>query len=170
MRLILIAREACKTAVYAKPPLGGPQQVLAYLGRYTHRVAISNQRLVSLEDGKVSFHWKDYQHHSRSKVLTLDAEEFIRRFLVHALPPHFQRIRNYGFLANATRTEKLSLCRHLLTQDLTALLPILPAVQALPDSVPAEPCGIRCPRCGEMVRLEILPPRRPGPTPAIDSS
>jgi putative transposase/transposase-like zinc-binding protein len=99
--------------VYAKPPFGGPEQVLAYLGRYTHRVAISNSRLVSLIDGRVGFRWKDYRHHGKSKVMTLDADEFIRRFLLHTLPDGFHRIRHYGFLANGHRAEKLALCRKL---------------------------------------------------------
>src|SRR6185503_5922180 len=86
--------------VYAKPPFGGPQQVLEYLGRYTHRVAISNQRLLALQQDQVSFRWKDYRHPQRPKVMTVSAAEFIRRFLLHALPPGFQRIRYYGLMAN----------------------------------------------------------------------
>src|SRR5271156_5280176 len=89
--------------VYAKPPFGGPEQVLAYLGRYTHRVAIANRRLVSLFDGKVRFAWKDYRQDGKTKLMTLDADEFIRRFLLHALPDGFHRIRYYGFLANGQR-------------------------------------------------------------------
>jgi hypothetical protein len=100
--------------VYAKPPFGGPTQVLKYLARYTHRVAISNRRLVSLENGKVTFRWKDYAHGNRSRTMILDAAEFIRRFLLHSLPKGFQRIRQYGFLANRVREQKLSLCRELL--------------------------------------------------------
>ena len=99
--------------VYAKPPFGGPTQVLKYLARYTHRVAISNRRLVSVEGGKVTFRWKDYTQGNRSRTMTLDAAEFIRRFLLHSLPKGFQRIRQYGFLANRVREEKLSLCREL---------------------------------------------------------
>jgi hypothetical protein len=161
--------------VYAKPPFGGPEQVLAYLGRYTHRVAISNHRLVSLENGRVSFQYKDYKHHSRTKTMTLDAEEFIRRFLLHALPPHFQRIRNYGFLANANRRQKLPLCRHFLTQDLTGLLPVIASAE-LPTAS-SEPELRHCPVCrvGAMVRIETLPHRHwdPGsslPAVRIDSS
>src|SRR5882762_9161914 len=85
--------------VYAKRPFGGPQQVLDYLARYTHRVAISNNRLLQLEDAKVSFRWKDYRD-SRQKVMTLTVHEFIRRFLLHVLPKGFQRIRQYGLLSN----------------------------------------------------------------------
>jgi len=100
--------------VYAKPPFGGPQQVLQYLGRYTHRVAISNNRLVELADGQVRFDWKDYRHDSRKKVMRLDGQEFIRRFLLHVLPPGFQRIRHCGWLGNRYRTVKLARCRALL--------------------------------------------------------
>lgn len=100
--------------VYAKPPFGGPEQVLAYLGRYTHRVAISNSRLVGMADGDVAFRWKDYRHRGKTKVMTLDAHEFIRRFLLHTLPDGFHRIRHYGFLANGHRATKLELCRSLL--------------------------------------------------------
>jgi putative transposase/transposase-like zinc-binding protein len=100
--------------VYAKRPFGGPEQVLAYLGRYTHRIAISNSRLIKLEDGRVSFRWRDYRHHDKVKVMTLAADEFIRRFLLHSLPDGFHRIRHYGFLANGHRAAKLALCRQLL--------------------------------------------------------
>jgi hypothetical protein len=100
--------------VYAKRPFAGPAAVLAYLGRYTHRVAIANSRLVALAGGRVSFRWRDYRHHSKNKVMTLEADEFIRRFLLHALPDGFHRIRHYGFLANRRRADKLVLCRKLL--------------------------------------------------------
>ena len=103
--------------VYAKRPLGGPRQVLDYLGRYTHRVAISNNRLLSMEDGQVAFRWKDYRHHDKPKTMSLTAEEFIRRFLLHVLPPGFQRIRHCGFLGNRYRQAKLALCRRLLAMD-----------------------------------------------------
>ena len=100
--------------VYAKPPFGGPQHVLEYLGRYTHRVAISNYRLINFDGGKVSFRWKDYRHDSHQKVMCVDASEFIRRFLLHVLPRGLQRIRHYGLLANRHRAEKLLRCRVLL--------------------------------------------------------
>jgi hypothetical protein len=99
--------------VYAKPPFGGPAQVLAYLGRYTHRVAISNQRLLSLKDGKVTFSWRDNRHGQLRATMTLSAEEFMRRFLLHVLPRGFQRIRQFGLLANRRRDE-LARCRQLL--------------------------------------------------------
>jgi hypothetical protein len=100
--------------VFAKPPFGGPEQVLAYLGRYTHRVAIANSRLVGLDQGKVSFRWKDYRHHDKAKLMTLRADEFIRRFLLHTLPDGFHRIRHYGLFANGHRAAKLAQCRLLL--------------------------------------------------------
>jgi hypothetical protein len=100
--------------VYAKRPFGGPEQVLAYLGRYTHRVAIANSRLIKLEDSQVSFKWRDYRDGGKSKVMMLSANEFIRRFLLHTLPDGFHRIRHYGLLAGAHRADKLALCRRLL--------------------------------------------------------
>jgi hypothetical protein len=100
--------------VYAKRPFGGPEQVLEYLGRYTHRVAIANSRLVDLTDSRVGFLWKDYRHHDKRKVMTLAVDEFIRRFLLHILPAGFHRIRHYGYLANGHRVAKLALCRQLL--------------------------------------------------------
>lgn len=103
--------------VYAKRPFGGPKQVLKYLARYTHRVAISNQRLVSMKDGNVTFSWKDYAHGHQQRQTTLRADEFIRRFLLHVLPAGLQRIRHYGFLSNRKRKEKLQLCRHVLARS-----------------------------------------------------
>ncbi len=100
--------------VYAKPPFAGPGQVLEYVGRYTHRVAISNNRLLDMGNGMVRFRWKDYRHHNKQKTMTLTADEFIRRFLLHVLPPGFQRIRYFGFMGNRYRAQKLAHCRQLL--------------------------------------------------------
>jgi hypothetical protein len=100
--------------VYAKRPFGGPEYVLQYLGRYTHRVAISNHRLVSFTDGKVTFRWRDSAHNNEQKLMTLSIDEFLRRFLLHILPKGFVRIRNFGFLANRRRATLLPLCFHLL--------------------------------------------------------
>ena len=100
--------------VYAKAPFAGPEQVLDYVGRYTHRVAISNNRLLDIEDGQVRFRWKDYRRGDHQKTMTLDADEFIRRFLLHVLPKGFQRIRYYGFLSHRHREQKLARCRELL--------------------------------------------------------
>ena len=100
--------------VYAKPPFAGPRQVLDYVGRYTHRVALSNDRIIDIEDREVRFRWKDYRNHDRQKSMSLTADEFIRRFLLHVLPDGFQRIRYFGFLGNRYRKQKLALCRQLL--------------------------------------------------------
>ena len=100
--------------VYSKPPFGGPQHVLRYLGAYTHRVAISNSRLVALSDGNITFRWRDSAHGNKKRLMTLDVEEFLRRFLLHLLPPGFVRIRNFGFLANRNRATLLPLCFQLL--------------------------------------------------------
>jgi hypothetical protein len=137
--------------VYAKPPFGGPAQMLAYLARYTHRVAIANSRLVSLASAEVAFRWKDYRHHGKTKLMTLAADEFIRRFLLHTLPDGFHRIRHYGFLANRQRAAKLALCRRLLD----APSPEPPAEQ-VQDAVPSH-WPDRCPICGgAMVMLGAL--------------
>jgi hypothetical protein len=142
--------------VYAKPPFGGPKQVLAYLGRYTHRVAIANTRLTSVTDTGVAFRWRDYRHHGKTKTLTLDAHEFIRRFLLHTLPDGFHRIRHYGFLANGHRAAKLVLCRRLLDVPLAETS----AKQAENTLTPHGP--ERCPCCGgAMVILSILPRSTP---------
>ncbi|PYN12718.1 MAG: IS91 family transposase, partial [Candidatus Rokuibacteriota bacterium] len=159
--------------VYAKRPLAGPTQVLEYLGRYTHRVAISNERLVSHTDGVVRFRWRDYADGDRVKIMTLAAEEFIRRFLLHVVPDGFVRIRHFGFLANRTRRAKLARCRALLAQ------PPAPAASAI-ESVAAlmrRLTGIdieRCPVCqqGRLHVTEILTPTSP-PTrgvPVVDTS
>jgi hypothetical protein len=114
--------------VYAKRPFAGPAQVLDYVGRYTHRVAISNNRLVSMDGGQVSFQWKDYRDDNRQKTMTLPAEEFIRRFLIHVLPNGFHRIRYYGFLSNCHRARKLERCRELLR-----MAPVQPAADPPAD-------------------------------------
>jgi hypothetical protein len=100
--------------VYAKRPFAGPERVLDYVGRYTHRMAISNNRLLDIDHGKITFRYKDYRHDGERKTMTLDADEFIRRFLLHVLPDGFQRIRYYGFMGNRYREEKLARCRQLL--------------------------------------------------------
>ena len=106
-----------KWVAYSKRPFGGPRQTLKYLARYTHRVAISNRRIFSVDGGKVRFRWKDYAHGSRRRVMTLDAQEFIRRFLMHVLPKGFVRIRHYGFLSNRARKEKLEVVKRLIADS-----------------------------------------------------
>jgi Putative transposase/Transposase zinc-binding domain len=157
--------------VYAKPPFGGPQQVLEYLGRYTHRVAISNQRLLALHDDQVSFQWKDYRHPHQPKVMTLAADEFIRRFLLHVLPPGFQRIRHFGFLANCHRKDKLALCRKLLASPVSDLLPRPADYRDFYQALTHQSLHI-CPQCGigAMFIIQILPPFRWPASPPLDSS
>ena len=127
--------------VYAKKPFGGPEHVLQYLARYTHRVAISNHRLISLEDGKVTFRWKDYAHGNRQRTMTLGADEFLRRFFLHVLPHGFVRIRFFGFLANRSRANMLPLCRSLLEMPSQERIPDVPMADARP------PAGWTCPCC-----------------------
>jgi Putative transposase/Transposase zinc-binding domain len=129
--------------VYSKPPFGGPEQVLKYLARYTHRVAITNSRLESLDDGRVTFRLKDYTEGGRTKRLTLDAEEFLRRFVQHVVPRGFVKIRHYGLLANGQRAARLSVCRRLL------LMAAVAAAGPGADTVLLQPAQPRCcPGCG----------------------
>lgn len=160
--------DKCKWVVYAKAPFGGPQHVLEYLGRYTHRVAISNRRLLQLQDGQVSFAWKDYRDSQQSKAMTVSAEEFIRRFLQHALPPGFQRIRYYGFLANCHRAGKVDLCRQLLAAPLSELLP-RPADCADLYAALKGPNLRLCPECGigNLICIQVL---FPCPDPIAEDS
>jgi hypothetical protein len=140
--------------VYAKPPFGGPQQVLKYLARYTHRVAISNRRLLSLDHGKVTFQWKDYRDGNCHKTITLDAVEFIRRFLLHILPTGFMRIRQYGFLANTVRRHKLALCRKFLgqAQEIVTITP-----QCTQEDETTDTCPV-C-RKGRMIIVTTIEPQ-----------
>jgi hypothetical protein len=141
--------------VYAKPPFGGPEYVLHYLARYTHRVAISNHRLVAFQDGQVTFRWKDYAHGNKKRNMTLTADEFLRRFLLHVLPKGFVRIRFFGFLANRRRATLLPLCRQLLP----AQLPSSSGCPASPQPAPSW----SCPLCGgPMVIIERLTAKQIG--------
>jgi hypothetical protein len=157
-KTFLAPLRGAKWVVYAKPPFGGPLQALAYLGRYTHRVAISNHRLVSDEGGRVAFQWKDYRDEDQQKVMEVEADEFIRRFLIHALPPGFQRIRHFGFMANCHRRVKLELCRKLLISSIACLLPPPEACRQMLESITETPVN-RCERCGigTMIRIAVLP-------------
>jgi hypothetical protein len=134
-----------KWVVYAKTAFGGPAQVLRYLGRYTHRVAISNHRLLAFDGERVTFRWKDYAHGSKQREMTLAATEFLRRFFLHVLPKGFVRIRHFGFLANRFRTAQLQLCRQLLSCS----LPIA-VTRAAND---AAETTWRCPHCGASMLL-----------------
>jgi Putative transposase/Transposase zinc-binding domain len=158
---------ATEWVVYAKPPFGGPEQVLKYLARYTHRVAISNARLLDLREGGVTFRYKDYADAHRQKAMTLAADEFLRRFVQHVLPRGFVKIRHYGLLANAQREARLAVCRRLLLVANVAAARPGPAVASL---TPAQPrC---CPNCGgtRLVYRELTPAEPPAPVAAADSS
>jgi hypothetical protein len=149
--------------VYAKAPLAGPQQVLNYLGRYTHRIAISNERLLDCHNGVVRFRYKDYAHNSTSTEMTVSATEFLRRFLLHVLPPGFMRVRHYGLLANRRREEKLARCRVLLGCPAPARAP---GVEESVRERIVRLTGVditRCPICGAgpMRTIERLAPMPP---------
>jgi hypothetical protein len=157
-----------KWVVYAKRPFAGPEQVLDYVGRYTHRIAISNNRLLDIEAGQVSFRYKDYRSQGQQKTMTLSAEEFIRRFLLHVLPHGFHRIRYYGFQGNRYRKEKRDLCRHLLGMK-TPEMPTEPSENQDYCDRCEELTGTSlriCPVCrrGHMVLIEMLAASR---NPAI---
>jgi hypothetical protein len=137
--------------VYAKPPFGGPEQVYRYLGRYTHRVAISNSRLVSLESGRVCFRYKDYANQSRSKQMTLSVDEFIRRFLLHVLPKGFVRIRHYGLLAGRNAATKLQTCRRLLEAPARSC-DLAASLAEADDQDQDDPPQRLCPKCGAPLR------------------
>jgi len=149
--------ERAEWVVYAKPPFGGPHQVLKYLARYTHRVAISNQRLVTVADGQVTFRWKDYAHGHQHRTMTLNAIEFLRRFLLHHLPKGFQHIRHYGVLGNRRRAATLARIRALLDQP--------PATTPEPaDAIAELPPRDACPQCGTG-RLVVVATLAPGGAP-----
>jgi hypothetical protein len=162
-RLLLAELRTHEWVVYAKPPFAGAAQVLAYLGRYTHRVAIANSRLVSFENGEVRFRWRDYADGNKIKIMALSGEEFIRRFLLHTLPSGFVRIRHYGLLGNRCRHAKLARCRALIEQP-------EPEAVTEPESAQAMMLrwtGIdiyRCPHChqGRLRLWMVLAPSTPG--------
>jgi hypothetical protein len=150
--------------VYAKRPFAGPEQVLTYLSRYTHRIAIANSRLIAMYEGRVTFRWRDYTHGRQMRPMTLEADEFLRRFLLHVLPASFVRIRYFGLLANRHRTQLLRRCRSYLQTK-------------APPTFTATVVARRCPYChrGTMRRVEILSPVQlsawlPDPLPPENSS
>jgi len=156
--VLLDQARALEWVVYAKPPFGGPRQVLRYLGRYTHRVAISNDRLVAADDRTVTFRWKDYKDENQQKLMTLEAHELIRRFLLHVLPGRFVRIRHFGFLGNRQRTKKLALCRQLIAPAVSLAPASSSAKPRAPDATATDAVvpGGSCPACG-CGRLRRLP-------------
>jgi hypothetical protein len=129
--------------VYAKPAFGGPEQVLRYLGRYTHRVAISNHRLMSFDGNQVTFRWRDYARGNKQRLMTVSADEFIRRFLVHVLPKGFVRIRHFGFMANYQRSSSLELCRQRL-----GMASLIPSTEIAPTV-----SSWICPKCGATMTI-----------------
>jgi hypothetical protein len=152
--------------VDAKPPAGGPEQVLKYLARYTHRVAISNRRLLQMNDGRVTFSYKDYADQNRTKKMTFVATEFIRRFLLHVLPANFMRIRHYGFMADWFRTETLGRCRQLLLLNENTVTPVAQTTVPASTASEAEPASTGCCRSchqGRMRIVETLERRWPHP-------
>lgn len=148
--------------VHAKPPFGGPQYVIEYLGRYVHRVAISNRRLLGMENDQVSFEYKDYRDDAKSKVMQLSAEEFIHRWLQHVVPEGFQRIRYYGLMANCHRARHLELCRQLLATPASELLPSIRQCQDFDRSLRDRQRQRLCPNCGigVLVVIQQLAPVR----------
>ena len=162
--LPVLARASLKKwVVYSKPPVAGAEQVVDYLGRYTHRIAISNERLVGLQDGQVTFRWKDRAHGNEKKLMTLEVGEFLRRFLRHVLPKGLVRIRHYGFLANSVRRKRIAHCRRLLGNVAAAEAPAQPSEtwQELLLRLTGRDVS-RCPKCGEgtLREIEQLPPQR----------
>ena len=156
--------KACRAkewVVYAKPPFGGPEKVLDYLGRYTHRIAISNHRLIEMNNGRVTFTWKNYKENGQRQTMTLDAYEFIRRFLLHVLPDGFVRMRYYGLLANCHRARELQRCRELLNvsgapdTDTSQEQTWVELLVALTGKDP-----LQCPKCkdGRLVRIQTVEP------------
>jgi hypothetical protein len=143
--------------VYCKPPFKNAACVVEYLGRYTHRVAISNNRILKVEDDGVTFKWRDYRDNSRWKDMALDANEFIRRFLMHILPSGFTKIRHYGFLSSREKQKKLKICK---IQTRTTLVPKekLSAEQLIQKLIGRNPS--QCPRCGYigLLRTGLAPP------------
>jgi hypothetical protein len=153
---VLTAAASTEWVVYAKPPFGGPEQVLAYLARYTHRIAISDRRIAGFDGRRVRFLWKDRRHGDAQKIMELDADEFLRRFLLHVLPDRFVRIRYFGYLANRVRTRIIALARGTHRNSLPS------------RSERFEPAERLCPQCnvGHMLFIELVEPQMPG----IDSS
>jgi hypothetical protein len=160
-----LLNDACRTewVVYAKPPFDGPEHVLAYLARYTHRVAISNHRLLGVDDEAVTFRFKDYRSR-RARSLTLPLQEFARRFLLHVLPKRFVRIRYYGFLAHGSRTRLLASCRAALGQPQLAADPLAEHAEDGEIFLALLPNGLRpCPHCKQGVLRCVQVLERPPP-------
>jgi hypothetical protein len=156
--LLLARAGATDWVVYCKPPFGGPEQVLGYLANYTHRIAISNSRILSFDGERVGFLYRDYAHNNAQKVLTLEVDEFLRRFLLHVLPPRLVRIRYYGFLANRTRAKSIELARQLIGGR------FLPPVSSMTAD------DHRCPHCGTGTLRLVGPVPAERPPPSLEAS
>ena len=150
--------------VYAKRPFAGPEQVLSYLARYTHRVAISEQRILSIQEDSVSFHYKDYRDQAKKKTMTLQGDEFIQRFLQHVLPPHFRKIRTYGWQQGAQLKQTLPKLRDWFARQAQFAHCLSSLLQHL--ETPAQDYVPHCKHCktGELYTIETLPPQRGSPT------
>ena len=150
-----------KWVVYCKPPFDGAEGVLQYLGRYTHRIAISNNRIISAEGGSVSFRWRDYADDNKQKTMTLKADEFIRRFLLHVLPDRYVRIRHFGLLANRCRKDNMTLCRELLGTHAITKEDVKETWQEQLLRITGID-AFACPVCriGRMFKIDELPPSR----------
>lgn len=160
-RRLLNCARALEWVVYAKPPFGGPEAVLKYLARYTHRIAISNHRLLQATDTHVSFTWKDYRHQQRRRVMTLEISEFVRRFLLHVLPDRFVKIRYYGLLAQSQRAASLEQCRELLNAPRCASTAAANSAADGNEQLGADAADPRvCPRChiGKLIFQRALAP------------
>lgn len=146
-----------KWIAYAKRPFAGPEQVLEYLGRYTHRVAISNNRILSIDDGKVTFTYRDRQRNSELRNITLDAKEFIRRFLLHVLPAGFMKIRYFGFLSHTNKSKQIPLIRKLIDPDADSPEKISETVCEMMLRLTGKDITC-CPKCkrGKMIRIRNL--------------
>jgi len=167
--------KACDWVVYAKQPFAGPQQVLDYVGRYTHRVALSNNRLLDIEGDQIQFKWKDYRNGDQVKTMTLSSDEFIRRFLMHVMPSGFHRIRYYGFLGNRYRNQKLAECRRLLGMQRADHQTEMPKAEKEYRERYEQLTGrslFQCPHCkqGTMVKIAILPKAVSTPVRSVNSS
>jgi hypothetical protein len=159
--------------VYAKKPFAGPEQVLRYLGRYTHRVAISNHRIIDVRDGIVRFRWKDYKHANAWKIMSVSTAEFMRRFLLYVLPTGFMRIRPYGLLSNRNKNQNLAVCRNLLCDSSETEQSESQGLSSAQPTATTE-TAILCPNChhGHLVSVMIIEPELfdPGKTKRLDSS
>lgn len=167
IRPVLEQSYAVDWVVYAKPPFGSPAATLSYLGRYTHRVAISNQRLVAIDADQVVFTFRNRRRGDRAETMRLDGVSFLRRFLLHVLPPRLVRIRYYGFLGNRVRSANVAKLRTLLADRSTPEPEPPTAPPTVPDRLPEAASTARCPRCGQLLETYLIPAQKPWRQPAL---